>query len=233
MEKLVYVVWAPPETSERALRERMLGPVAEEMRALGTPRLAMNLADEDVAYARAQRLTRLDPPPAGTVSFWLDAADDRGPYEEVLGRAGLRAAGYLVCESVPLRNTAHPAPAGQRTPGTNMVALLERPERIAWEDWIAHWHGHHKRVALETQCTFQYIRNVVVRPLTEGAPPWEGIVEESFPAEAVTDPMRWYQADGDPAKLKENLGRMIESVKAFLDMDRVESHPMSEYRLEE
>lgn len=233
MEKLVYVVWSPEGVSEAAFRERMLGPVAERLLALGTPRLAMNLADEHVAYARGQRLTRLDPPPAGTVSFWLDAADDRAPYEEALAEACPRRAGYLVCESVPLRNTAHPAPPGQRTPGTNMVALLERPDRIAWEDWIAHWHGHHRRVALETQCTFQYVRNVVVRPLTEGAPPWEGIVEESFPSEAVTDPMRWYCAEGDPEKLRANLGRMIESVRAFLDMDRVESHPMSEYRIRE
>ena len=75
------------------------------------------------------------------------------------------------------------------------------------------------------------MRNVVVRPLTSDAPPWEGIVEEGFPADAVTDPMKWYCAEGDPEVLKANLGRMIESCKAFLDLDRVESHPMSEYRL--
>lgn len=233
MEKLVYVVWAPEGASEAAFRERMLGPVAETLLGAGAPRLAMNLADEHVGYAQKQRLTRLDPPPAGTVSFWLECADDRAPCEEALASACARTAGYLVCESVPLRNTAHPAPLGERTPGTNMVAMLERPARIAWEDWIHHWHGHHKRVALEVQCTFQYVRNVVLRPLTEGAPPWEGIVEESFPAEAVTDPMQWYRAEGDPERLKANLGRMIESVKAFLDMERVESHPMSEYRIRE
>ncbi|MDX1649272.1 MAG: hypothetical protein R3263_05395, partial [Myxococcota bacterium] len=65
MEKLVYVVWSPPGVEGAAWRERMLGPVAAGRLARGTPRLAMNLADEDVAYARGQRLTRLDPPPAG------------------------------------------------------------------------------------------------------------------------------------------------------------------------
>ena len=131
------------------------------------------------------------------------------------------------------------APADEAGAGTGMqasvepgtVALIERPERIPYEAWVAHWHGHHKRVALETQCTYAYVRNVVVRPLTDAAPPWAGIVEEGFPSAAVTDPMQWYRADGSPEKMQRNMTRMIESVQAFLDVDRVESHPMSEYRI--
>jgi hypothetical protein len=49
----------------------------------------------------------------------------------------------------------------------------------------------------------------------------------------VTDPAKWYRAEGDPEKLRENVGRMIASVKRFLDLDRVESHPLSEYVLRE
>ena len=75
------------------------------------------------------------------------------------------------------------------------------------------------------------MRNVVVRPLTPGAPPWAGLVEEGFPTEAVTNPMLWYEAGGSPEKLRENLGRMLASVRAFLDIERVESPPMSEWLL--
>jgi hypothetical protein len=112
-----------------------------------------------------------------------------------------------------------------------MLTCIERPERMTQQAWIETWHGRHSPLALEIQCTYLYLRNVVVRALTRDAPPWAGIVEEGFPADAVTDPMRWYKAGGDPAKLRENLGRMIASVKAFLDIERVESHPMSEYLL--
>jgi len=31
--------------------------------------------------------------------------------------------------------------------------------------------------------------------------------------------------------MRENLGRMIASVRAFLDIERVESHPLTEYRI--
>jgi hypothetical protein len=233
MEKLVYVVWKPAAESPTQFKDRMLGPVADALQGLGVAKLSMNIADEHVEYAASMRLTQFDPPPAATVSFWLDCADDRGPYEDALATAADRIAGYLVVESVPLHNTTHTARIGERVPGTNMVALIERPDHIEYDAWIYHWHGHHKRVALETQCTYLYIRNVVVRALTPDAPAWAGIVEEGFPTEAVTDPMLWYSANGSKETLEKNFGAMMESVSAFLDVARVESHPMSEYRIKE
>ena len=230
MEKLVYVLWRPTaSTADDFARD--LRAAARAWPRLGARGISVNVVDGFVEPALSMRLTHVDPPPAAVVSFWMDACDERGPIEADLAGRTDRLAGYLVVESVPLVNTTHTAPLGERTPGTNMIALIERPERIAYDRWIAHWHGHHKRVALETQCTYAYVRNVVVRPLTNEAPPWAGIVEEGFPSEAVTDPMLWYRAEGSPEKLQGNMGRMIESVQAFLDIDRVESHPMSEYRI--
>lgn len=231
MEKLVYVLWKRPGLSDDEFNERLLGPTAQRFVALGVQRLAANVADADARAVQKARLTQLDVPIAGTLSFWLDMADDRAPYEEALAGLTARTAGYLVCESVPIVNTTRSAPLGERTPGINVVALIERPERLTHAQWVAHWFGHHRRVALETQCTYAYVRNEVVRPLTDGAPPWAAVVEEGFPAEAVTDPMLWYCADGDPEKMKANMARMIESCQAFLDLDRVESHPLSEYRI--
>jgi hypothetical protein len=231
VEKLVYVVWKRPGTSDPEFARRLLGDVAPKLTKLGARGLTLHLSDGDVADVLRARISKLAVPVSGLVSFWLDSADERHLLESVLGEATSKLAGYLVVESVPLRNRTHPAPLGRRTPGVVMVALIERPARIAWEDWIAHWHGPHRKVALETQCTFLYVRNVVVRALTPEAPPWAGIVEEGFPTEAVTDPMRWYKAEGSPETLKRNLARMVESCRAFLDLDRVESHPMSEYRL--
>jgi hypothetical protein len=236
VEKLVYVLWKPsaaPAVSDLEFARALLEAVAPKLTALGAHGLTLHVVDADAQAVSRARISRMEAPVSGFVSFWLDTADDRAPLERELEAATSRLAGYLVVESVPRRNTAQRAPLGRRTPGIVMMALLERPERIAWQDWIAHWHGHHRKVALETQCTFLYVRNVVVRALTPGAPPWAGIVEEGFPAEAVTDPMRWYKAEGSPETLKRNVKRMVESCRAFLDLDRVESHPMSEYRFGE
>jgi len=54
-------------------------------------------------------------------------------------------------------------------------------------------------------------------------------VEENFPLGALTDPAVFYDAVGDPAQLRSNQERMLRAVESFLALDRIESHPMSEY----
>lgn len=231
MEKLVYVVWRRPQATPREFREQVCGDVAAKLAGAGAERIGASLVDDAVQDKLGQRLTKLDPPIDGIVSFWLENSDDRAPCEAALGAVTSRQAGYLVVESVPRVDAIHAPAPGERTPGVNMLALLERPARLPWAEWIRIWHDEHKRVALETQCTFRYVRNVVVRPLSAGAPDWAGIVEEGFPSEAIGNPAIWYDAQGDAEKLKARIGRMVESCQAFLDLDRVESHPASEYRL--
>ena len=224
MEKLVYVLFGSTPPSPAAL--------AAELGAHGARRIAVNISDGHVAAKLASRITRLDPTLAAVVSFWLESALDRERVERTLASASPRFAGYSVLESVALANTTHAAAPSQRTPGINMIACIAPKTGQAYDAWLEHWLEDHRRVALETQATYAYVRNVVVRALTPGAPRWKGIVEEGFAAEAVGDPMLWYKAGGSQQKLQTNVGRMIASCQTFLDLDRVESHPMSEYLFE-
>ncbi len=232
MEKLVYVLWKQPELPEAALRAQLLGPVAKRLRELGAQRLAVNVVDEDVAHAATVHMTQVEPALTAMLSFWLESADAHSPHEAVLAEVAARRAGYLVAESVALANPERVA-AGERTPGVNVVAFLERPSWIGWGDWLTAWLDEHRSVALETQSSHAYVRNVVVRRLSPDAPAWSGIVEEGFAADTVTDLMRWYRAEGSPERFEKNLERMLESCQRFLDLERVERHPMSEYRLED
>ena len=141
-----------------------------------------------------------------------------------------RPAGYLALESVPLANTLHPVALGERVPGLYTVAFLEKPESLDYDTWLARWQGDHTAVAIETQRTFLYVQNVLVRALTPDAPPWTAIVEEAFPAEAATDPMRFYAAS-TPDDLAGQQRRMTASVERFIDFGRFETLPMSAYVL--
>jgi hypothetical protein len=161
------------------------------------------------------------------VSFWMQNADDRAPCEAALAPHAKRLAGYLVVESRPL---IHDRPVGQRTPGMNQVTCINRKRDISDEEFIAIWHGDHRVVAVETQSTVGYVRNVVVRSLTDGAPPFDGIVEETFPIEALTDSRVFYDA-ASQEEFKANLARMIESCQRFLDFEPLETTHMSEYYL--
>lgn len=229
MEKLLYVVWKDPAVSVGQFQTRVLGETARRLIDLGARALSINLADEAAAYAQGLRITHLAEPIAGTVSVWMDTALERGPIEETLVRESRRLAGYLVLESVPIVNTKHVVPLSERTPGICTVAFLEKPADMTYDAWLDRWQGHHTKVAIETQNTFLYIQNAVVRALTSDAPPWTAIVEEAFPAEAATDPMVFYAAGGSQEKLKENQRRMFESCRTFIDFNQIESHPMSSY----
>jgi hypothetical protein len=231
LEKLIYVIWKRAEDSIESFQQTMLGDLASGLEDLGVRGLSLNLADERAAYAQHMRITKMPDPLSGTLSIWLDTALDRDPVHQLLEAACQRFAGYLVLESVPIVNTSHIAPLGERTPGITTVALLEKPEAMTYESWIDQWQGHHTQVAIETQSTFLYIQNLIVRAVTPEAPAWSAIVEEGFPAEAPTDPMVFFAAGSSRKKLEENRHRLMESCAKFIDFARVESHPMSSYVL--
>jgi len=231
MEKLVYVAWRPPGVPAEAFRDDLVGECGRRLVDLGAHKLAVSVADEHTRYAQASVITHLDPPIAAVVSLWLDTHLDRGACEEVLAAATSRLAGYLVLESVPLVNTSQRAPLGERTPGINTIAFIEKPDRLRYDEWLELWQGSHTRVAIETQSTFLYIQNAVVRPLTAAAPPWVAIVEEGFPREALSDQKVFYAAGDSDAVLEANRGRMIESCRRFIDFERLESHVFSQYVL--
>jgi hypothetical protein len=176
-------------------------------------------------------ISHLPEPISAVVCFWLDSHLDRGPLEQLLAAGVARSAGYLVLESVPIVDTTQRAAPGARTPGINTIGFLEKPDRLSHDEWLELWQGQHTRVAIETQSTFLYIQNAVVRALTPGAPLWVAIVEEGFPREALTDQKVFYAAGDSDTVLAENRGRMVESCRRFIDFERLESHVFSHYVL--
>jgi hypothetical protein len=169
------------------------------------------------------------------VSVWLDCYERRAGVEGAVAELGLRWASYLVVESLydDYGTTPYAAPRvwpdGSRSPGVLTVALIHRPDGLGYRDWITRWHGTQSPVSGELQPRTRYVRNEVVRSLSEGAPPVGGIVEEGWPSTGhVADPLLFFNATS-PEELQANVGRMIASVDACLDMARLRSSTMSEY----
>ena len=227
MEKLVYLIDADAALPGADLRGALIEKAAPALRAAGASRISVNVEDEHVAAGGAVKICRADPPLRAMVSFWLDSADDRSPCEAVLGAQGAGLTGYLVVESRPL---VHRPPVGERAVGANLVTCINRLPGLSDAEFIDRWNNEHRKVALETQSTTAYVRNAVVRGLTPGAPVRDGIVEETFPIEALTDPHVWYDCTSED-EYQKRLARMMGSVNAFLDMGPLVSVPMSEYFL--
>jgi hypothetical protein len=236
MEKVIYLLWGDgTATTGDSLRDRLLGEVVPRLLS-GVRGLSFNVHDADADPAPSPA-----PPPAGEephvaeVSVWLDSYERRGEVEAALADLGLRTAGYLVVESLydDYGTTTHASPRdwpdGERSPGVMTVALIHRPEGLDYRQWIERWHGTQSPVSGELQPRTRYVRNEVVRSLTEGAPEIDGIVEEGWPSVShVADPMLFFNAT-TPAELDANVARMIASVDACLDLVRLRSATMSEY----
>jgi hypothetical protein len=233
MEKLAYLVWDDDddERSDAArdgFRDRLLGELPGALGRASAERLKVCVTDEAVSSGASLHLGAHAPD--ALVTFWLECCQDRGPAEAALDAIVARHAGYLVAESHPLRIDSPAGDLGQRMPGFTLVGCIEPIDGISRHDFMRQWESVHRDVAIDVQSTFSYVRNEVVRPLTEGAPDWWGIVEEGFPTEALTTPHAFYDAVGDDAKFRRNLKAMMDSCNAFLSVKKVDSHPMSEYR---
>ncbi|MEY8016172.1 hypothetical protein [Mycobacterium servetii] len=227
MEKVIAVLMRPDADDEWCARQR--GPVTEELLGLGVAGLAVNVRDGVVRHS-LMTLTTLDPPVAAVVSLWTQQCygEQVQAALRLLSRECDRLAAYLVTESVPL--VAPAVEPGARTPGLANVALLRRPAGMDQATWLARWQGDHTSVAIETQSTFGYTQNWVVRTLTEGAPEIAAIVEELFPAEAITDLKAFFGA-ADDADLQDRLGRMVASTSAFGANENIDTVPTSRYVL--
>jgi hypothetical protein len=234
MQKVLYAYWSGSEPPE-ATRDRFLRGTATRLREVGVERLQFNICDlGDLSGALEHlELATMNPKPNGIVTFWLSSTWHREPAERVLAASFPRIAGFAVVESSVLRNDLHPPRAGERTYGFSQVSFLHLPPRLGVEEWRGLWLDRHSRIAVETQSNFCYTQNVVAYPLTPDAPPWRGIVEESFPPEALRDLTLFYDARGDEPKFRRNLEAMMESCARFIDADGIDVLATSEYRLDE
>lgn len=206
---------------------RLRAKVAADLLDIGLPGLTINVRDADVRES-LMTLTTMDPPVVALVSMWTQQSYGAQVQAAtaLLQKECDEVAAYLVTESVPL-----PPPLtvpGQRTRGLANVALLRRPTDLDESTWLSRWHIDHTPVAIETQSTFGYTQNAIVRALTPDAPVVSAIVEELFPAEAISDLHAFFGA-ADDDDLRDRMGQMIASTSAFGANENVDTVPTSRF----
>jgi hypothetical protein len=231
MEKIMYALSRTDAGSADTSLLRLAAELPSLLFSCGARRLAIAINDEDVAPAAALRLGRRLPAIDAVVSLWVDSANDTCAIEQVLAASAGVVGGYLVSESEALPASSA-SRDGERTSGMLQLAFLCIPDDLDAETWFSIWRNEHSAIAIETQSTFIYRQNLVVRPLTPAAPPFAAIVEEAFPAAAMTSQHAFYDAVGDDEKLQKNRKKLWQSSKRFVDFASIEVVPMSEYSWE-
>ncbi len=229
MEKLIYLLWNDAGKPAADFNAGLLGPAARQLMEKGAQRLQMHVVDEAVAPGVKLRLEKMRPMPSAVVSFWLNAAHARGPHETILEAVAPRIAGYAVAESVVLP-IAETYADGERVRGFSQIALFSKLPGIAYDGFLEIWMRDQTVVGPATQDTFYYGQNIVTRPLTVGAPPLDGIVDECYPIEALTDHLVYWKANGSEQVFEAHLKREMDNVARFIDGDTTSAFVTSTYR---
>jgi hypothetical protein len=238
VEKLMYLTWLGEKCTRAEVADVLLGRVGDELLALDPLALTIDAWDPDSDIPAPVPTPDGETPLHGLVSVWVDSVEQRAPFEQALRSVAVRLAGYSVVESLyrDYGGNQWGEPRswsdGVRSPGVLTVALLQRHPDQTFDEWITRWHTRISPITEEIQPRTRYVRNAVFRPITEGAPPLAGIVEEAWPSlEHVADPMLFYCADGDPERMQANITQMIEEITAFVDLSTLRSVTMSEWIL--
>ena len=231
MEKVIAALWADPDQGRTVFNASLLSSLPAALRAAGASKVRLNLRDPAVEPAHGLIQQWQDPQQDAVVQFWLPSANAlfRADVDAALAAHSSRFAAWLVAESTIIPNTAHPVPTGTRGWGWSQASFITFRPDLPRLDAIKVWHSHHTRVAIDTQANFEYVQNLIVRPLTDDAPAYDAFVEECFPAQAMDDPAAFFDAGGNQAKFQANLATMMDSCGRFIDFTRIDIIPTSQY----
>jgi hypothetical protein len=237
VEKLVYLFWDRPSHTPDEMRALFIDEVGHRLLSLAPRALQIDVDDADAQVPSMIPVPDDELPVRACVSLWVDAHDDREPFEAVLREAGVRRAGYLVTESMfrEYGGNAHaPArswPDGTRSPGIITLTVFDKPAGVSDEEFYGHWYGHQSPMSEDMQPRARYVRNAVVRAVTPGAPRYRAIVEEAWPSvEHLTNLHTFFGASSNE-ELGENVRVMLDSTKLLYDPATMRNYTLSEYIL--
>lgn len=155
---------------------------------------------------------------SGLVTAWVDRVEERAALEDALAATGLMAGGYVVVESAPC--VGEPVTLA-------LVTLFRRLPGLTDDELFEIWHGSHTPLTFEIHPFNLYLRNLVARVLTPGAPAFEAIVEEGVSEDRDLLVLgRLYGAGDDEELLRRNIERISGDAKRFIDFTTLQTCPM-------
>jgi len=226
MEKLIYLIdRAAGDPENKAFFDRFKARLLPVIRASGGRNITLNIADID-ASVMAESSTRIVgewKKVGAVVAFWLDTLDVRADVEAAIKALSPGYSAYLVTESVP-QGFEVDWGDGERRPGVTQFTAHGKPESVSEEDFYHNWQVKHSAISYDLHpLRWSYVRNAVVRQLTQNAPDFRAIVLEHFrELRDFTDDSRYF---GDPDVVEE----MYADLPGFCDFESMITGPMSEY----
>ncbi|KPK16048.1 MAG: hypothetical protein AMJ62_07120 [Myxococcales bacterium SG8_38] len=222
--KFMYVLRGRDE-SHAAWSRRMRSEVSPRLLALRPAKLQLTVTESQPPKPSLFPFKR---EPIAIFNIYDDDAGDPSRFTEILRGAAPSVSGYEVEEAYPV-TYEKTWRDGEPTPSPILLTMLCKKPGITTDEYIRRWHGGHTPLSLEVHPLWYYQRNVVRKPITEGAEPFDGIVLEACPTRGdLLNPARFF---GGPLKMLPNMLRVANDIKGFLDMKKTENFYATEYHL--
>lgn len=166
---------------------------------------------------------------SSALTVWVDLVEQTDEIVDQLPNAGRNTA-YLLTESIPLEWSGRTWVDGVASPGVSLLTCFPKLDAIDHETFYERWHGSHSKLTFEIHPVKRYVRNVVTRRLGDG-PPADAVVTESFSAEDLLDPARFYGVGAPELRWEDAMAKINEDLVTFADMDRLQTAPTEEILL--
>jgi hypothetical protein len=229
MEKIVFKLWRSDFDSLEKFKKSLLVDLPKTLESL-ISELQINIVDENVNEAAALAQINYSQNPDAIVFTKVASQYYSENIISILQSFATKVEGFIVSESIILQDDSKDH-QGKRSEGFSQVVFLEKPLEMTEFDWFDHWTHHHTKIAIETQSSFTYIQNTVVRPLQKDSPNFIAVIEECFPSEAMSNPSIFYNAENNSELLLKNTELMMDSCSRFIDFQKIEVIPTSRYRM--
>ncbi len=224
MEKIIALLKKPDAKSIEDFRSDLCGDVITSLRDAGASSITINIADL-VDTLQSQAPGRLIGPwrdVDAVVHCWHDYADGAGDALASLQAVSAGCDAYLVCEAVPQPFEVE-WEGGARRPGVTQFGANGKPAGIDDADFFRNWQQHSVSSFGLHPLRWSYVRNAVLRPLSDGAPAYRCIVSEHF--RDLDD----FLVDERYFGSEDAVATMIDEVAGFCDFENMFSLGMSEY----
>ncbi len=228
-QKLAYLIAPLESQSIASLNHSLLSELPSKIKLLGCEKFSINLFDEAVDTAAPLRIQNQQPAIAALVFVWVPCRSLFPSLQAAIESVASVLTAYTLASFEPIpAPSKHVRSNGHRTQGMMQLAFLKVPSELTKAEWLELWREQHTQVAIDTQSTFIYRKNVVQECLSKNDLGYSGIVEEAFPIEAMTSQRAFYAATSDE-QLKERQMLMWKSCKRFIDLSDLDVLPTSEY----
>jgi hypothetical protein len=221
---IIYVIWVRDQDYDSSFKDKLLQTLHSSFKSSNNK---VWLKDNSFKKQTMKSRPRHDGSQISSVIFVEKEMD---LVEYFLKTENLQYVKYEVKNSIPLDSgfrTAH----FKEPVGIVSMSFFQAKPKLSTNAFHEYWFNSHTPFALDIHPLTQYERNKVTKQITQDASNFQGIVPLSVNREEDLDPKSFFTGDGK--SMFKNMLRILADVNSFLDLNKIETIPMREYRFDQ